>query len=257
MSAYAPDFVIQRIYSKSLSKFIVPRSTPIPFFGNFNSASVYTIGINPSHQEFLSGLDQLLPANKKRLEDFDSLGIASIEEDNFLDEEQANRIFSSCIQYFQNNPYEWFNSIETTVNLPLNTSYFDGSACHLDLIQWATNPVWSGILKEDSRDAKYLLESDLPFLSQQIQWIKSNNQNLKCFVLSGKTVVQSLQELFDLRLSSRTKARAKVRQYSLYVGSFQGTPVYGTSMNIPDAYTSSSHREFFSDWLAQNEAKVL
>jgi hypothetical protein len=47
----------------------------------------------------------------------------------------------------------------------VGASYYDGSACHLDLVQWATDPVWSGL---DPAEAEALLKADIPFLRQQL-----------------------------------------------------------------------------------------
>jgi hypothetical protein len=41
---------------------------------------------------------------------------------------------------------KWFDQMEEFVLTNTGYSYFDGTACHLDLIQWATDPVWSSEL---------------------------------------------------------------------------------------------------------------
>ena len=257
MTSHVPDFIVNRICRPTLSKYVVPGSTPIPFFGNFLNSHVYTIGINPSHKEFLTSTGSLLKASEKRLQDLESLEIRSEEWPPVLDEGHALKVYEGCMQYFRKNPYHWFNSLENAVNLPLRASYFKGNACHLDLVQWATNPIWSKILKEDTSDASYLLESDLPFLLNQISWLKKNNPNLKSFVLSGKTVIDALQNVFALEFKGTTQADDKESQYSLYIGDLEGTPVYGTSMNISDSHTSNSHREYLANWLIDRELRAV
>lgn len=251
-----PDFIFDRICKPTLSKYVVKGSTPVPFFGNFLNASTYTIGINPSLKEFLSSSGKLLEDEEKRLEDFNSLGIVESEFSYPISDTFANSIILACLNYFKGNPYHWFNAIEETVNVVCNSSYFEDSACHLDLVQWATDPIWSTILEEDASDARYLLENDLPFLHQQIRWIKVNNRNLKRFVLSGKTVIDCLTDVFNLALEGKTEVQGKNHQYSLYVGDFEGTPVYGTSMNIPDSHTSTLHRKYLSAWIGEKEMLV-
>lgn len=257
MTSLAPEFIVNRICRPTLSKYVVPGSTPIPFFGNFLNSHVYTIGINPSHKEFLSSSGSLLKASEKRLEDLESLNSEANEFRPILDESQAIKVFEGCMRYFRKNPYHWFNPLENAVNASLNASYFKGNACHLDLVQWATDPIWSKILKEDATDATYLLESDLPFLLNQINWLKANNPDLKAFVLSGKTVIEALQDVFALEFIGSTQAIDKDSQYSLFIGDLDGTPVYGTSMNISDSHTSNSHREYLANWLIQSQMRMV
>jgi hypothetical protein len=254
MTSLAPEFIFNRICRPTLSKYVVPGSTPIPFFGNFLNSQVYTIGINPSHKEFLTSTGSLLKASEKRLQDLESLEIEISELPPILRETHAIKVYESCMEYFENNPYHWFNSLENSVNAPFNASYYKGTACHLDLVQWATDPIWSNILKEDSADATYLLESDLPFLLNQISWLKENNSQIKAFVLSGKTVIEALQHVFSLELKGKTQVIDKDSQYSLYIGDLDGISIYGTSMNIADSHTSNSHREFLAKWLSERNS---
>lgn len=257
MTSEVPEFIVDRICRPTLSNYVVPRSMPIPFFGNFTSSSVYTIGINPSHKEFLSDSGNLFETGEKRLHDFESLNIIEGELPPKLEVDQISKIYKGCTQYFQKNPYYWFNPLENFVNSALKSSYFEGTACHLDLVQWATNPIWNKILKQDPTDARYLLDSDFPFLLNQIRWVKENNSKLRAFVLSGRTVIESLGDIFALEFRDKTKVNNKRRQYSLYVGDLDGTPVYGTSMNISDSHTSNSHREYLANWLIQSQMRVV
>ena len=244
-----PDFILNRIGVPSLSKYVVSGSTPVPFFGNFPDASIYTIGINPSHQEFLSSSGKLLSLQEKRLSDFETLKVNTYGGINPIGVSQSVEIFKSCLSYFYNKPYKWFSVLDEVVNKPLQASYFNGTACHLDLVQSATSPVWGQILKQDAVGARHLLESDLLFLIQQIHWLQKNNENLRGFFLSGRTVVESLSDTFNLEFVGKTQVSGKDTQYSLYKGQYEDIAVFGTSMNVPDVYTSDAHREFLSEWL--------
>jgi hypothetical protein len=53
-------------------------------------------------------------------------------------------VLEECNQYFDNRPYDWFDDFSPILEA-FNTSYYDRTACHLDLVQWATDPVWSKI----------------------------------------------------------------------------------------------------------------
>lgn len=244
-----PNFLVHRIGVPTLSKYVVKGSTPIPFFGNFLSSRVYTIGINPSHKEFLATNGKLLDAHEKRLSDFQTLRINPIEGISPIEMSHSQEVLDSCLSYFRKNPYQWFNYLEKVVNSALRSSYFNDTACHLDLVQWATDPVWSNILKQDAIDARYLLESDLPFLIEQINWLQKNNKNLRCFFLSGRTVVERLKDVFQLQFAGKTQAPEKDIQYSLYKGQIDGIAAYGTSMNVSDSHTSDTHREWLAEWL--------
>ncbi len=60
------------------------------------------------------------------------------------------RVFEGCNWYFERRPYRrWFDVLERVLN-GIGVSYYRGTACHLTLVQWATNPTW-GLLPESSR----------------------------------------------------------------------------------------------------------
>lgn len=256
MDSQIPSIILHQINHATLSKYVVPGSTPVPFFGNFVGASTYTIGINPSVREFYSEKGELLKHDQKRLEDYESLRLSRDEVIHSFSDKEVEKIYHACLKYFGPNYYHWFDRLESVVNLAFHSSYFDGSACHLDLIQWATDPIWGAILKADPINARYLLKNELPFLHQQIEWITKSNPNLERFVLSGKTVIESLKDIFSVKFVGRTDVKGKSKQYSYYVGHLGDTPVYGTSMNIPDSHTSNAHRESFKSWLIERGWKV-
>jgi hypothetical protein len=42
------------------------------------------------------------------------------------------------------NPYRrWFDPLDQALRAAFGVSYYAGTACHLDLVQWATTPVWN------------------------------------------------------------------------------------------------------------------
>ena len=249
MNQQIPDFIKERIRTPCRSKYIVPLSTPVPFFGNYVSAKVYTIGINPSHLEFLTDGNKILPDSNKRLSDFETLGLTKDSSLEDLDEFQVGSVVGDCLTYFKRRPYKWFNSLERVVNNSLNVSYFSDTACHLDLVQWATIPVWGKIREEDPSEASQLLHLDLPFLEKQLDHLKSQNKGIKCIFLSGRTVVENLQSLMSISLVGKTKVNHKRYQYDLFSGEFKGILVLGSSMNVPDSRTSQEHRKYLGGWI--------
>ncbi|MEM8717788.1 MAG: hypothetical protein AAGE84_00570 [Cyanobacteria bacterium P01_G01_bin.39] len=142
---------------------IVSGFTPIVAFGNPHNCRVATIGINPSKNEFSDRFGQELTEDKRRLETLNSLGIKSIDSTNKL---QVGQIWSACNNYFHKNPYYWFNKLQKVLTY-FEVSYDKNTACHLDLVQWATDPVWGKI---NNKIIKHrLIEKDRIFLRKQIE----------------------------------------------------------------------------------------
>ena len=142
---------------------IVEHSTPVVAFGDCTTARVATLGINPSYEEFQDSSGELLKGKEKRLVDHESLGG---EFTGGLSESQAEKVIAGCSKYFLNRPFEWFDDIENVVLKPNGITYSSGEACHLDVIQWATNPIWSKITNQ--QECISLLENDSEFLKFQI-----------------------------------------------------------------------------------------
>src|SRR5215831_8468276 len=121
---------------------VVPLSTPVVAFGNPGSARVATLGLNPSRQEFLDTFGRELDGRQRRFETLASLrvsGLASASDD------VLSMVLTACNQYFKRNPYRtWFDQLDEILRV-IGASYYDGTACHLDLVQWATDPTWNGL----------------------------------------------------------------------------------------------------------------
>jgi len=179
---------------------VVRGSTPVVSFGDFTKAKVATLGINPSSREFMDTsstgtANELLPEGKKRLADYESLGILStdpFEDDDtaeyMLGADGAQEIWEGCRDYFKgpNAYWSWFSDLETVLN-GASLSYKDSSACHLDISPWATDPVFRDLTK--TQQSQLLLgESD--FLEWQIA-----KSNIDLVVINGSTVYESLRTL--------------------------------------------------------------
>lgn len=218
-----PDNTIRRIQTPPPSGTeIVVGSTPVVSFGNPALASVATLSINPSFREFQDHLDRFLSEPERRLETLTSLGLDDYEG---IGPKQALRIAESCYCYFHRNPYwEWFGKLETIMK-DLGTSYANGTACHLDLVQWATKPIWSGLTCQ-SRER--LLAADRQFIREQIEIKK-----WKVVLLNGASVIREFERVFGVQLRNYLTLRigwqpTQVRQYILP----NGSPVVGWSVNL-------------------------
>ena len=223
---------------------IVKNSTPVVSFGNPNTAMVATLGINPSSQEFLDRTGNVLDLANKRLVDLDSLNKSSL---NDLDEDDAKKIVDGCYNYFQTgNHYKWFNQIEEYVLKPSGFSYFDNSACHLDVIQWATDPVWSGIKSKEIQEM--LLEKDQEFLKYQL-----NNYHFETVFLNGRTVIDQVEKLGIVKLTDIAEVvnlkNGKISR--IKVGQVGMTKYVGWGLNIPAKETPKQAKEALAEWLRQ------
>lgn len=240
-----PDYVSKRITTPASLKHIVEKSTPVVCFGDITKAKVITIGINPSSSEFTKIENQerkLLTHSERRLSDLDFLGAPSTES---LSVDQIEKVWHDCLNYFDGPYYEkWFSKMEKTVLTPLQASYVGRTAAHLDLIQWATDPLWKKMLEIDPVAAQEHLASDFPFLEMQI-----DDSIASVFFLSGSPVIDALKDKFQLQELGKTQVEGKKSQYKLYSGAWKNSLVLGSTMNIPDSHTSNAHREFLSNWI--------
>jgi hypothetical protein len=241
-----PNFVTKRIKTPATLKYIVEGSTPVVCFGDITKAEALTIGINPSSSEFtkITGNNrELLTGSERRLLDLQFLGAQKTPD---LTDAQVSQVWQGCLDYFDGPYYKfWFSKMQETVLTPAGFNYVGRSAAHLDLIQWATDPLWQKMKEKDPMEAAAHLDADLPFLVKQLE-----QSEPKFIFLSGTPVIESLRDLLGLKFAEKTAAEGKSSQNSLYVGGWKNAVVLGTSMNVPDSHTSNAHRDFLSKWIA-------
>lgn len=164
---------------------IVNGSTPIIAFGQFRSAKVATVSLNPSWAEFEKVKD------KHRFHTLQTLGVKNYSE---ITDEHINQIVDYCERYFERyyttgvrkikkNPLyykAWFVPMEKMINDITGCSYFNGTACHLDISQWATTRTW-GNLKENQTEL-LVGKMDLELLRYQVL-----TNNYEIILLNGAT----------------------------------------------------------------------
>ena len=143
---------------------VVPGSLPVVAQGDPNTARVATLTVNPSKLEFTTPKGIWLPPQYRRVESLRSL---DVEDAGALTDEQVDAVVGRCYGYFKANPnrpaFAALNDLLTAVGAG---SYYDGTACHLHLAQWATNPVWSGLA---SAVREQLVAADVEFLRWQLR----------------------------------------------------------------------------------------
>ena len=242
---------IERILEKKpIGAPIVKNSTPVISFGDPNKALAATVGINPSSKEFLDGKNEILPIEKKRLVDLDLLGRTSL---NDLTVEDAEKIIDGCYNYFDKEKYykKWFAQMQEFVLTPTGYSYFDGTACHLDLIQWATDPVWGSINNKDVQEL--LLEKDKEFFKYQI-----SNYNFETVFLNGKTVLQQVEKLgiVDMHEVAEIVFTKTGKVSRIKVGKLGQTTFVGWGLNVPARESGMEARKALAEWLGQKNYLV-
>lgn len=168
---------------------VVAGSTPVVSFGDAHSASVATLGLNPSRVEFLDRNGNELVGCFRRLATHTSLGTSDLAN---APASVVGQVLKDCNAYFADdrNPYrQWFDQLELILNA-CGASYYDGSACHLDLVQWATDPTWGKLRPSTLR--KRLLDADSPFLMEQL-----SNENIQLLLINGMGVLSQLLPMFN------------------------------------------------------------
>ena len=170
-----PTYVARRIRRpKPEGCSVLLDSTPVVSFGDPSTACVATLGLNPSRIEFeVNGVE--LADGKRRFETLRSLEIDSLED---ALAPTIGRVLARCNGYFSGNPYRrWFDQLEPILNA-VGASYYDGTACHLDLSQWATDPTWNGL---DGDQRRRLVDDGAPFLAEQLR-----NEPIQLLLLNGE-----------------------------------------------------------------------
>lgn len=225
---------------------ILGNSTPVVFRGHQGSARVVSVGINPSVREFRSRSGGELDGHSRRFETLSSLGVTSM---NAVTEDMDDRIHRRCLDYFQRNPYlEWFAPMEHLIHGITGASFFDGSAYHLDLVHWPTDPLWGQLGKEVRQE---LLNQDRTEVMNQLR-----SPALEVIYLNGKTVCDEVGGF--LRLTSRpAKFRERGSTRRFHCGRHGNAMVVGCSSNIQEERVKSDDRADFMDWIVAECRKDL
>jgi hypothetical protein len=213
----------------------VGRSLPVLLFGDLFAADVATVGLNPSQQEYLSPGGELLTGAGQRFATLDSLG--SAERESLSDEQCAEALAWMRDYYAPGKPvYRWFAGLGRVVE-GFGASFVDGTAAHLDLVQEATAPVWSGL---PSTEQEALLRTDLPFLAWEIESFP-----LRALICTGKTVGEHVCHLLAVDVLERGEL-ARVRWWTgvaLAGGRTVGVAGWNLPLARPTGLGAASERE--------------
>jgi hypothetical protein len=222
-----PDYVERRLrQTPGDGSWFVPGSTPVVAFGNPEEARVATLGLNPSRKEFLDAHGEELDGERRRFETLASLGVSSLAS---ASNEAISAVFRACNEYFRRNPYRtWFDPLDEVLRA-IGASYYDGSACHLDLVQWATDPTWNGLSAVVRRR---LLGEDSRFFLEQLR-----REEIGLLLLNGSGVIRGVQRSIG-RLLPEKSVPITVRTVTtrFVTGSIEGVKVVGWSTNLQSSF---------------------
>jgi hypothetical protein len=201
---------------------IVDGSTPVLAFGNPPQAEVATLGINPSRLEFTSAAGVFLSGGERRLATTGSLGATPGQP---LTADQARQVVADCNSYFDRNPYGWFKPLDALLRQAVGASYFDRTACHLDLIQWATDPVWGKL--GDPTGAELLLAEGRSHLE-----VLLGRSDVHLVLLNGIAVVEQVRRVELAKLQEVSKVAVGSVTCRLFTGEGRGINYLGWSTNL-------------------------
>lgn len=217
-----PDWIVDRVRTPPPADCsVVPLSTPVVCFGDQQAASVATLGINPSWRQFADDDGHLLTGDRERLTALSDFGVSDPRD---LSRDDVAEIVLACTDYFDHAPYwRWFAPLEALLT-GVGASYLDRSACHLDLVQWATLPVWSK-LSDDVRAR--LLDADAAFLGRQLR-----HDGIRLVLVNGVSAVRHAAAV-GVEWSEPEPVHARGKSSSLWQADEDGVRFIGWSANLP------------------------
>jgi hypothetical protein len=231
---------------------VIQDSTPIVFFGNIEKSNVATLGLNPSKREFLSQDDSLLDGSEKRVETLKSLGVSKLSN---LTDIQVRRVYDACMSYFRKeqggNPYtRWFDQLDNHMLKKLGVSYYSDTACHLDIVQWATQPIWRHLDKETQQK---LIQNDIKYLENQLF-----EYEIRTLLINGNGVHNEFCKYFKPKVLKQEKIvlnttgvteTCEVYQLELVLHGRMIT-AYAWSKNLQSTYGMTNNmKQAISNWI--------
>ena len=224
-----PDYIREHIlHAQPPDGCCVPEgSIPDVAEGHFYSARVATVGINPHG---IWKREDYLPRVRSTLDEDD------------LDEQLLNRVWEEKTRYFERNTHRYFTALKPILNacgVTYGGKYGADQpdlACSLDLVQWATEPLWNKLPTQCSPDAQSkLLDDGAAFFKKLLQ----ENENIELLLGNGKTVAEQLQRTFKVRFAKWKVDRLGAH---LYCGDLLGRRFVGWSAFLSNSPMNRSKR---------------
>ena len=216
---------------------VIPLTTPVVSFGDFTTARIATLGINPSSKEFLAG-KKLRSNQKKRLVDFETL---RKKTESNLTPEEATEVWTGCKEYFsgKNAYWSWFKHFDEILTR-IDSGYRSGLSAHLDLSPWATSPIWN---KMTLSQQSALVNHDQDFLTWQLK-----ESPIRTIIFNGSSVRKALESTkgFHLQVERAFQytAGGKDQVSKFYFGDGPtGELILGWTLNIPSLRVNPAERK--------------
>jgi len=209
---------------------IVEQSIPVLFFGNIETATYATLGINPSKQEFLDKNDVLLSSKEKRFVD---RSILQKRDDECLSVIEARKVYESLLQYFDesHNPYtRWFNVLNNLLE-DMGYSYYNGSLVHLDITPWATNPTWNEL---DKKIKELLIDEGVKCLN-----IILESSKITSVLINGRSPMKYIENRI-CKMNHVDQLNIGSVSCEIKTGIFQGKIFIGWSTNLQSSFGVST-----------------
>ncbi len=222
---------------------VVPGSLPVVAQGDPTTARVATLTVNPSKLEFTTPKGTWLPPQYRRVESLRSLGV---EDAAVLTDEKVSAVAHRCHGYFTGNPNRpAFAALEQLLTAVGLGSYYDGTACHLHLVQWATNPVWSGLTPAVRAQ---LVVTDAEFLRWQlraaaVQRVLVNGANTWDWLVRAGMIGG-----FDVEALEYHNTKGRVKTMAVCRAESDGVRWQGWAVPVEDAL-STEGRHSRVEWL--------
>lgn len=206
---------------------VVPQSVPIVFFGNIEKAEIATLSLNPSNIEFENFYGY------KRLTDRDDL---RVDDNTPLTKDQAEAVYSSCLNYFHLNPYrKWFDPINEIFKVN-DYEYYNERIVHLDISPWATSEKYSKLASFEKD-----LITDISIIQKVLDYGK-----IKKLFINGRGASEVFQRYTKILLMNE-KVEIFDKEITLFKGKYKNCEIVGWSPYWQNSYlTTEQRREFIN-----------
>ena len=135
--------------------------------------------------------------------------------------------------YFQGKVYGmYFTPLQKVLN-ECGASYYDGSACNLDLVCWATKPHWREVPDAAQRE---LLDADHEFFTTLL----TENPNIALLLGNGRTVGKRMMEKFGVEKIPASDIHPRL---DLYCGEAAGKLFIGWSTFLGNSPLKREQRD--------------
>jgi hypothetical protein len=203
--------LIQKLSGLDATSDVIGWSSPVPYFGDYSQARLATVGINPSNREFVCSRGYELENNERRFHTLRSLGISDWSK---AKKSHALKIEETCRNYFFTNPYDaWFRRIDKVIS-GTSYSYYNGKACHIDLVPFATARKWSSLSSVERDDLMLRCAEEMKNIVAESE--------LRTLVLNGSSVIDRFSELYEIDWTVMSEPAWNLQRKS-------GRPVAGKS----------------------------